>query len=79
MEVKSIFPNPCAISEAKDIEWVEEPPILATIFVPSDYVGGVLKLAQDRRGVQKHLQYLSSTKVMLAYEFPLNETGLWIL
>ncbi len=66
--------NPARFPEAKDIEWVEEPLILATIFVPSDYVGGVLKLAQDRRGVQKHLQYLSSTKVMLAYEFPLNET-----
>ncbi|MDY0092616.1 MAG: translation elongation factor 4 [Candidatus Vecturithrix sp.] len=66
--------NPARFPEAKDIEWVEEPLILATIFVPSDYVGGVLKLAQDRRGVQKSLQYLSSTKVMLAYEFPLNET-----
>ena len=66
--------NPARFPERKDIEWVEEPLILATIFVPSDFVGGVLKLAQERRGVQKSLQYLSSTKVMLVYEFPLNET-----
>ncbi|GAK61154.1 elongation factor 4 [Candidatus Vecturithrix granuli] len=66
--------NPARFPDRKDIEWVEEPLILASIFVPSDFVGGVLKLAQDRRGVQKSLQYLSSTKVMLAYEFPLNET-----
>lgn len=66
--------NPARFPDRKDIEWVEEPLILASIFVPSDFVGGVLKLAQERRGVQKSLQYLSSTKVMLAYEFPLNET-----
>ena len=66
--------NPARFPERKDLEWVEEPMILATIFVPSDYIGGVLKLAQDRRGTQKSLQYLSSNKVMLVYELPLNET-----
>lgn len=66
--------NPAQFPDRKDIEWIEEPMILATIFVPSDYIGGVLKLAQDRRGTQKSLQYLSSNKVMLVYELPLNET-----
>ena len=66
--------NPAKFPEKKDRQWVEEPIIRATIFVPSDYVGGVLKLAQDRRGVQKKMEYVSSNKVMLLYEFPLNET-----
>ncbi len=64
----SDFPNP------QEIQWVEEPVIRATIFVPSDHIGGVLNLAQDRRGVQQRMEYLNSTKVMLTYDFPLNET-----
>ncbi|MCP4402214.1 MAG: elongation factor 4 [bacterium] len=66
--------NPAKFPEKQDRQWVEEPIILSTIFVPSDFVGGVLKLAQDRRGVQKKMEYVSSNKVMLSYEFPLNET-----
>ena len=66
--------NPAKFPDKKDRQWVEEPMIRATIFVPSDYVGGVLKLAQDRRGVQKKMEYVSNNKVMLSYEFPLNET-----
>ncbi len=66
--------NPANFPEKKHRQRVEEPMIRATIFVPSDFVGGVLKLAQDRRGVQKKMEYVSSNKVMLSYEFPLNET-----
>ncbi|PIE35437.1 elongation factor 4 [candidate division KSB3 bacterium] len=66
--------NPSNFPTKNECQWVEEPIIRATIFVPSDFVGNVLKLAQDRRGVQKSLEYVSSNKVMLTYEFPLNET-----
>lgn len=66
--------NPAKFPKKNDRQWVEEPMIRATIFVPSDFVGGVLKLAQDRRGIQKKMEYVSSTKVMLTYDFPLNET-----
>jgi GTP-binding protein LepA len=66
--------NPAKVPPKTKYQWIEEPMILATIFVPSDFVGGVLKLAQERRGVQKSMEYLSSTKVLLTYQFPLNET-----
>ncbi len=66
--------NPSNFPAKNECQWVEEPIIRATIFVPSDFVGNVLRLAQERRGVQKSLEYVSSNKVMLTYEFPLNET-----
>ncbi|MBD3304986.1 elongation factor 4 [candidate division KSB3 bacterium] len=65
--------NPARFPQTHECQWIEEPMILATIFVPSDFIGNVLKLAQERRGTQKSLQYLNSTKVMITYEFPLNE------
>jgi GTP-binding protein LepA len=66
--------NPAKFPQKNVCQWVEEPMIVATIFVPSDFVGGVLKLAQERRGVQKSMEYVSSTKVLLTYKFPFNET-----
>ena len=66
--------NPSKLPPANKYKWIEEPIIQATIFVPTDFVGNVLKLAQDRRGTQKSMEYLDSTKVMLTYKFPLNET-----
>ena len=58
------------------IEMIEEPWIEATIYVPDEYLGAVLKLCQDRRGIQKNLTYVghgSSTRAQLTYELPLNE------
>ena len=58
------------------IEAVEEPWIEATIYVPDEYLGAVLKLCQDRRGIQKDLTYVgtgSHARAMLRYELPLNE------
>jgi GTP-binding protein LepA len=66
--------NPAKLPVSTKYEWIEEPFIEATIFVPSDFVGGVLKLTQERRGVQKRMEYVSSNKVMLIYKLPLNET-----
>jgi GTP-binding protein LepA len=64
--------NPADMPDAGRIERVEEPWIEATILVPDDHLGSVLKLCQDRRGRQKNLTYVG-TRAMLIYELPLNE------
>lgn len=71
---KQFISNPAKLPPTLKYQWIEEPVIRAAILVPSDFVGGVLKLAQERRGVQKRMEYVSSTKVLLTYQFPLNET-----
>jgi GTP-binding protein LepA len=68
--------NPADWPDANAIEAVEEPWIDATIYVPDSYLGAVLKLCQDRRGIQKDLSYVgtgSHARAMLRYELPLNE------
>jgi GTP-binding protein LepA len=64
--------NPADMPEQVKIDHIEEPWIEATILVPDDYLGSVLKLCQDRRGRQKNLTYVG-TRAMLVYELPLNE------
>jgi GTP-binding protein LepA len=64
--------NPADMPETVKIDHIEEPWIEATILVPDDYLGAVLKLCQDRRGRQKNLTYVG-TRAMLVYELPLNE------
>jgi GTP-binding protein LepA len=64
--------NPADMPDAGRIERIEEPWIEATILVPAEHLGGVLKLCQDRRGRQKNLTYVG-TRAMLVYELPLNE------
>jgi GTP-binding protein LepA len=68
--------NPADMPDPNRIEMIEEPWIEATIYVPDSYLGAVLKLCQDRRGIQKDLTYVgsgSSVRAMLKYELPLNE------
>jgi GTP-binding protein LepA len=64
--------NPADMPDPVRIDHIEEPWIEATILVPDEYVGAVLKLCQDRRGRQKTLTYIGS-RAMLVYELPLNE------
>jgi GTP-binding protein LepA len=64
--------NPADMPDQVKIDHIEEPWIEATILVPDDYLGSVLKLCQDRRGRQKNLTYVG-TRAMLVYELPLNE------
>ncbi|MGK2284497.1 translation elongation factor 4 [Pedomonas sp. V897] len=64
--------NPADMPEAVRIDHIEEPWIEATIFVPDEYLGAVLKLCQDRRGIQKNLSY-AANRAMVVYELPLNE------
>jgi len=63
----SRWPNPSEMAK------VEEPVILATILTNEEYVGGILGLVEEKRGRQKSFEYVSSTRVMLQYELPLNE------
>jgi GTP-binding protein LepA len=64
--------NPADMPDTVRIDHLKEPWIEATILVPDDYLGAVLKLCQDRRGRQKNLTYVG-TRAMLVYELPLNE------
>jgi GTP-binding protein LepA len=64
--------NPADMPDVVRIDHMEEPWITATIMTPDDYLGGILKLCEDRRGIQKELTYAGS-RAMLVYELPLNE------
>jgi GTP-binding protein LepA len=64
--------NPADMPDPNHIDRIEEPWIEATILVPDEYLGSVLKLCQDRRGRQKNLTY-AGTRALLVYELPLNE------
>ncbi|MGH1349933.1 MAG: translation elongation factor 4 [Methyloligellaceae bacterium] len=64
--------NPADMPEPVRVERIEEPWITATILVPDEYLGAVLKLCEDRRGRQKELTYAGS-RAMVIYELPLNE------
>jgi GTP-binding protein LepA len=64
--------NPADMPDPVRIDHIEEPWIEATILVPDEYLGSVLKLCQDRRGRQKNLTYVGA-RAMLVYELPLNE------
>ncbi|MCA8868215.1 MAG: translation elongation factor 4 [Rhodobacteraceae bacterium] len=64
--------NPADMPDPTHIDHIEEPRIKATIMVPDEYLGDVLKLCQDRRGVQMDLTYAGS-RAMVVYDLPLNE------
>jgi GTP-binding protein LepA len=64
--------NPADMPDVVRIEEIHEPWIEATIFTPDEFLGGILKLCQDRRGIQKELSYVGS-RAMVRYELPLNE------
>jgi GTP-binding protein LepA len=64
--------NPVDMPEVTRIKEIQEPWIEATILTPDEYLGSVLKLCQDRRGVQKELTYVGA-RAMVKYELPLNE------
>jgi GTP-binding protein LepA len=65
--------NPSRWPDPSEIAKIQEPVILATILTNEEYVGGILKLVEDKRGKQKTFEYVSSSRVMLHYELPLNE------
>jgi len=65
--------NPSKLPPVQKIEKIFEPLILATIMLPAEYMGSVITLAQERRGVQKKIDYHGTSRVTIQYELPLNE------
>ena len=65
--------NPSRWPETTNIDRIEEPIIRAMILTNEEYVGGILKLVEDKRGKQINFEYVTPTRVMLTYELPLNE------
>src|SRR5580765_6879617 len=68
--------NPSKWPATSEIAKIEEPVIMATILTNEEYVGGILALVEEKRGRQKTFEYVSSSRVMLHYELPLNEVVL---
>jgi GTP-binding protein LepA len=60
----------------ENVAKIEEPVITAMILTPSEHVGGILQLCQDKRGVQKSLEYVSANRVLITYDLPFNEVVL---
>jgi len=64
--------NPTSMPDPSQIKFIEEPWIKATIITPDEYLGSIIKICQDKRGIQKDLSY-SGNRAVLVYELPLNE------
>lgn len=65
--------NPTNLPPVTEIKMIEEPIVKADIIVPKEFVGSVMELAQERRGIMIHMEYLDEKRVMIHYELPLNE------
>ena len=65
--------NPTNLPDPAEIEYMEEPMVKATIMVPKDYVGNVMELCQERRGIYKDMTYMDASRAEIFYELPLNE------
>ncbi len=65
--------NPAEMPPANNLEHLEEPYVKATIILPSEFVGTIMELCQEKRGVFTNMEYLTETRVMLTYELPLSE------
>jgi GTP-binding protein LepA len=68
--------NPSKLPDAGRVVRFEEPVIEATIITPAEYVGAILQLCQEKRGVQKGIEYMASDRVVVTYEMPFNEVVL---
>ncbi len=68
--------SPTKFPAASEIAKVEEPVITAQIITPDEFLGGILALSEEKRGVQKKFEYVSKQRVLLTYELPLNEVVL---
>ncbi|MFR1849197.1 translation elongation factor 4 [Hominilimicola sp.] len=65
--------NPTNLPDPAEIDYMEEPMVKATIMVPKDYVGNVMELCQERRGIYKNMTYMDASRAEIFYELPLNE------
>ena len=71
-EVLDIY-NPSDLPNQGEIAYIEEPIVTANIITPKEYVGGIMEICQNRRGIYVDMKYLDETRVSLIYEMPLNE------
>ena len=65
--------NPSNLPDPSEIEYMEEPVVSAEIMVTSEYVGAIMTLCQERRGVYNGMEYLEETRALIKYDLPLNE------
>ena len=65
--------NPTNLPSVSEIEFMEEPIVDASIMLPTEFVGNIMELCQDRRGTFKNMEYIDDTRVVLHYDLPLNE------
>ncbi len=65
--------NPTSLPPVTSIDYMEEPVAEATIMTPDEYVGAVMDICQEKRGVFKNMEYIEDTRVLIHYELPLNE------
>jgi len=65
--------NPAKMPDVQDIQRIEEPMIVASLITPEQYLGALIALCQERRGVQKEISYITKERVLLTYDLPLNE------
>jgi GTP-binding protein LepA len=68
-----LIDNPCQMPEKVKISSISEPYVKASIFVPSEYIGAIMTLCQDKRGIYKTTEYIDPTRVNIIYELPLAE------
>ena len=71
-EVLDIY-NPTDLPPQAELAYIEEPIVTANIITPKDYVGGIMKMCQNRRGIYVDMKYLDENRVSLIYDMPLNE------
>jgi GTP-binding protein LepA len=65
--------NPVDLPPLQDVSYIEEPIVKAEILLPKEFVGNVMEICQNRRGIYLDMKYLDNTRVILEYELPLNE------
>lgn len=70
---KVLVQNPAQLPETQKIDYMQEPYVRASIITPSEYLGNIITLLANRRGVQEKMDYLTQTRVMLVYALPSNE------
>ena len=68
-----IMQNPTNMPPVQEIEYMEEPIVNASIMTPTDYVGAIMELCQNRRGIFENMEYIEAKRVILHYKLPLNE------
>ena len=68
-----VVDNPCMLPNASEIDYIEEPVVKASLYTPPEFVGPIMELCQDKRGVFTDMSYIDPTRVVITYEIPLNE------